>query len=357
MEELGGKLPYEMVILDELSSFKSTTAKRWKALKKAIQSVRYVVGLTGTPAGNGYLDLYPEIYLLDGGERLGRTLGQYRDRYFTAGAHKGHIVYEYRLRLGAKDAIDRKLKDLCLSMSAADWSKVPPVILNEVTVNLSTAEQKEYDRLKREKVIPLLVSATGAERLDPRDPAQLAQMTNAIRGDTAATVSGKLLQMSNGAVYDDNRNVIHIHDRKLDALEEIIEANPGQNILLFYSYKHDLERIRKRFPQAEVFSPTQVAPWNAGKIPLLCCHPASAGHGVNLQKGGHIAVWFGLTFSEELYQQANARLHRTGQEESVIIHHIVAKGTMDERVMQALKQKDEVQRALLDALKAEIKKG
>ena len=357
MEELGGKLPYEMVILDELSSFKSTAAKRWKALKKAIQSVRYVVGLTGTPAGNGYLDLYPEIYLLDGGERLGRTLGQYRDRYFTAGAHKGHIVYEYRLRLGAKDAIDRKLKDLCLSMSAADWSKVPPVILNEVTVNLSTAEQKEYDRLKREKVIPLLVSATGAERLDPRDPAQLAQMTNAIRGDTAATVSGKLLQMSNGAVYDDNRNVIHIHDRKLDALEEIIEANPGQNILLFYSYKHDLERIQKRFPQAEVFSPMQVAPWNAGKIPLLCCHPASAGHGVNLQKGGHIAVWFGLTFSEELYQQANARLHRTGQEESVIIHHIVAKGTMDERVMQALKQKDEVQRALLDALKAEIKKG
>lgn len=359
MEQLHGSLErFDMVILDELSSFKSTSAKRWKALKKPIQSVRYVLGLTGTPAPNGYLDLWPQMFLLDGGECLGKRIGDYRARYFTMGAHKGHIVYEWRLRIGAQDAINRKLRELCVSMSAEDWLKLPPVIYNTVYVSMDKAGKKSYDKFQKDKVIPLLETRSGIRQLDPNSEKDLEKMTSAIQADTAAVVTGKLIQMANGAVYDDNGTVVPIHDAKLDALEEIAEANEGNNLLVFYSFKHDLERIRKRFPQARVFSgPGDVDDWNAGKIPMLLCHPASCGHGLNLQQGGHIIVWFGLTWSLELYQQANARLPRPGQKESVIVMHLICRDTVEEKVLAALQEKDTSQGALLDALKGYLSGG
>jgi SNF2 family DNA or RNA helicase len=357
MDELGGLLPFEMVVLDELSSFKSHQTKRWKCIRKAIQNVPYVIGLTGTPAPNGYLDLWPQIFLLDGGERLGRTVGRYRDRYFTPGAHSGHIVYEYKLRIGAQAAIDRELQSLCLSMKSEDWLDLPPVIYNTVPVKMEATARKTYDKMQRDKVLPLLRKQEGFETLDPGDPAALRQMTSAIRGDMAATLAGKLLQMANGAVYDDERNVIPIHDAKLDALAELIDTSAGNNLLVFYAYEHDRDRIIKRFPSARVFrGPGDAEAWNRGEVSLLLCHPASAGHGLNLQAGGHIIVWFGLTWSLELYQQANARLPRPGQTQSVVIHHIVTENTLDERVMQVMAGKNATQEALLRALKGYLNK-
>lgn len=359
LDELGGSLKmFDMVILDELSSFKDQTTKRWKALKKAIPEVRYVLGLTGTPAPNNYLNLWPEVYLLDGGERLGKRIGDYRARYFTMGAHKGHIVYEWRLRIGAQDAINRKLSDLCLSMSSEDWLNLPPVIYNTVYVRMDKKAEKEYRKFEEEKVIPLLRRDSEVIQLDTQNPEELEQMTNVVQGQTAATIAGKLLQMANGAVYDDQRELLRIHDAKLEALAEIADTNPGRNLLVFYGFKHDEARIQARFPMARSFNgPEDVVDWNAGKIPMLLCHPASAGHGLNLQHGGHIIVWFGLTWSLELYQQANARLPRPGQTESVIVHHLVCRDTIDEKVMTALQSKDEGQKALLNALKGYLKES
>lgn len=342
VEELGKSWPFDMVIIDELSSFKSSGSKRWRCLKRVIKLSRYVVGLTGTPAPNGYIDLWPEIFLLDSGERLGRTLGEFRSRYFSPGAHKGHIVYEWRLKQGAKDQIDRALSDLCLSMSKEDWLTLPPVIYNTVNVRMSPEERKTYDHLRDSQVLPLLAG----ELSDMRD------YDSAIVGSTAATLSGKLLQLANGAAYDDHGAVYHVHDRKLDALEDIRAESHGQPLLVFYSYKHDRDRIMERFPEAVVMEGTDtIQRWNRGEIPMLLCHPASAGHGLNLQEGGHIIVWFGLPWSLELYQQANARLNRMGQGQSVIVHHIVCEGTLDEQVCSVLAQKDATQRGLLDALK------
>lgn len=351
VDALQNDLPFDMVIIDELSSFKSTKAKRWKAIKKLIQTVPYVIGLTGTPAPNSYLDLWPQIYLLDGGARLGRTVSDYRYRYFKPGAHKGHVVYEWIMRLGAQDAINRKLKDLCLSMSAEDWLDLPDTIYNTIPVSMDAAAEKRYKRFERTKVMALLQEATGFRELDVRNPEQLAQMTSAIRGDTAAAIAGKLLQMAGGAVYDDDGQVVPIHEAKLDALAELLEANEGENVLCFYNYQHEKQRILERFPQAVAFSGTEVEAWNDGRIPLLLCHPASTGHGLNLQSGGHITVWYGLNWSLELYQQANARLSRPGQTHSVVIHHLVCRDTIDERVMAALQKKNEGQEALLKALK------
>ena len=351
VDALQNGLPFDMVIVDELSSFKSTKAKRWKAIKKLIQTVPYVIGLTGTPAPNSYLDLWPQIYLLDGGARLGKTVSDYRYRYFKPGAHKGHVVYEWIMRLGAQDAINRKLKDLCLSMSAEDWLDLPDTIYNTIPVSMDAAAEKRYKRFERTKVMALLQEATGFRELDVRNPEQLAQMTSAIRGDTAAAIAGKLLQMAGGAVYDDDGQVVPIHEAKLDALAELLEANEGENVLCFYNYQHEKQRILERFPQAVAFSGTEVEAWNDGRIPLLLCHPASTGHGLNLQSGGHITVWDGLNWSLELYQQANARLSRPGQTHSVVIHHLVCRDTIDERVMAALQKKNEGQEALLKALK------
>ena len=354
---LGDEWPFDGVVIDELSSFKNHGSKRFKAIKKVAQLCKVVWGLTGTPAPNGYLDLWPQIYLLDGGQRLGKRVGEYRDRFFKPGAHKGHIVYEWRLRMGAKETIDRLLKDLCLSMSAEDWLKLPPIIYNIIPVSMDKKGRETYERLKEEKVIPLLQDSEEFKALDPRKPEELARMTSAIQGDTAAAVAGKLLQMANGAVYDNERNIIPIHSAKIDALAEIVDTNPGENLLVFYNYQHDRDRILQKFPNAREFSgPKDVEDWNAGKVEMLLCHPASCGHGLNLQHGGHIIVWYGLTWSLELYQQANARLPRPGQTQSVIIHHIVCSDTLDEGVMAALREKDDTQAGLLKALKGYLRK-
>ena len=346
VEYLGKAWDFDGIVIDELSSFKSSKAKRWRALRRVAASARYVYGLTGTPAPNGYIDLWPEIYLLDQGDRLGRTLGQFRNRFFNPGAHKGHIVYDWRLKPGAKKEIDRRLADLCLSMQAADWVKLPDRTFNTVWVRLDKKERAVYDRMQRDKILPILNAAVATPN----------EYDSAVVADHAAALSNKLLQLANGAVYDEDGDAVHIHDRKLDALEEIIEAAHGEPVLVFYNYRHDLDRIRERFPISRTLfeSDEMVAAWNRGEIPLLLCHPASAGHGLNLQFGGHIAVWFGLTWSLELYQQANARLHRMGQNQSVIIHHIAARDTLDERVLSALEGKSATQQGLLDALKSYI---
>lgn len=354
VETLGARWPFDGIVIDELSSVKSSRSKRWRALRRVIGAAKYVYGLTGTPAPNGYIDLWPEMYLLDRGQRLGRTLGEFRNTYFNPGAHKGHIVYEWRLKPGAKARIDAKLSDLCLSMSKEDWLDLPERTYNTVPVMMSPSARKLYEQFQKEKILPLLRG---------RDGLRLAEngaddYDSAVLGDMAATVSGKLLQMANGAVYDENGEVFHIHDAKLDALEEIADTNPGQPLLVFYTYKHDLDRIQARFPSAEkIKSSETISDWNAGKIPMLLCHPASAGHGLNLQAGGHIIVWFGLPWSLELYQQANDRLHRMGQKQGVIIHHIVARGTLDERVMSVLAGRESTQRGLLDALKAYVEEN
>lgn len=342
VETCGKHWDFDAIIIDELSSFKSPKAKRWRCLKRVAKLAKIVWGLTGTPAGNGYSDLWPEMFLIDGGERLGRTLGEFRTKWFSPGAHKGNIVYEWRLKPGAKEDIDRRLSDICLSMSKEDWLTLPPVVHNTVTVRMDAKERKLYDQLRRDCVLPLL----GGELADMKN------FDQAIVGGTAATLSGKLLQMANGAVYDEDGGVVHIHDRKLDALADIAEEAHGQSLLVFYSYRHDIDRIRERFPQAvEIGGSETIRAWNAGEIPMLLCHPASAGHGLNLQQGGHIIVWFGLPWSLELYQQANARLNRMGQGQSVIVHHVVCEGTLDEKVLSALTEKDAVQKGLLDALK------
>ena len=342
VDQLGSNWPFDMVVIDELSSFKSSQSKRWSALRRVIKLSTYVIGLTGTPAGNGYSDLWPEIFLIDGGAALGKTITNYRDTFFYPGARKGHIVYEWKLKTGAKEQIDRRLRPFCLSMSKEDWLQLPPIIYNDVRVRMDSSEIAEYDRLSRDKVIPLLDGARST----------IDDMDSAVVGETAAVLSNKLLQMANGAVYDDQGGVYHLHDRKVDALEDIVEASQGQPLLVYYSYKHDAKRIMERFPFAKTLDTSEdIAEWNDGRIQMLLCHPASAGMGLNLQQGGHILVWFGLPWSLELLQQAEARLHRQGQEESVIVHRIICAGTLDERVLSVLTRKDATQRSLLTALK------
>ena len=347
VETLGTKWDFDILVVDELSSFKSSKSKRWRALKRVAGLCSYVYGLTGTPAPNGYIDLWPEVYIIDRGARLGRSLGAYRNTFFSPGAHKGHIVYEWRLKPGARDRIDHLLSDICLSMSKEDWLELPERTYNTVYVRMDGAGRKLYDRFQRDKILPLLQGAVTSADKD---------YDSAVLADMAAQVTGKLLQMANGAVYDDGGGVLHIHDAKLEALEEIREASHGQPLLVFYTYKHDLARIQEKFPDAVKLEGSDVIDrWNAGEIPMLLCHPASAGHGLNLQAGGHIIVWFGLPWSLELYQQANDRLHRMGQTVGVIVHHIVCLDTLDEKVMAALEGKRVTQAALLDALKAYLK--
>ena len=346
VEYYGMRWPFDGLVLDELSSFKNAGSKRWKSIRKVIRMCKVVIGLTGTPAPNGYIDLWPQIYLIDGGQRLGKTLTAFRQRFFRPGRGKGHVVYEWRINPGAKEEIDHLLSDICLSMSKDDWLEMPDLIFNDVVVRMDSKARKLYDEFEREKVLPLLEGLV-IESVDDAD--------NFVAGTTAAAVHNKLLQMANGAVYDDEGGVFHIHDAKLDALEEIVEGNPGQPLLVFYAYKHDLERIKTRFADAVTLNEgdTQdiISRWNAGQIPMLLCHPASTAFGLNLQEGGHIAVWFGLTWNLELYTQANCRLYRQGQEHSVIIHRILCENTQDERVLKALDQKDATQKSLLEALK------
>lgn len=326
---------FDMVVIDELSSFKSNKAERFKAMKKVRPMVTRIVGLTGTPAPNTLLDLWPQMYLMDMGQRLGRFIGGFRDRFFLPDKRNREIIYSYKPREGAEDAIYALISDICISMKAADYLDMPERIDNRIEVSMSPKERKLYDDFQKDMVLSI-----GDEELDAVNTAAL---------------SNKLLQMTNGAVYGEDKRVIPIHDRKLDALEDLVEAANGKPLLVAYWYKHDLQRIKARFKNARCIDTAKdIDDWNAGKIPLALIHPASAGHGLNLQDGGCTIVWFGLTWSLELYQQLNARLWRQGQKHTVVIHHIVTKGTHDEDVMRALENKDTRQSALIEAVRARI---
>ena len=343
IEESGTAWDYDCVVIDELSSFKSSSSKRWRALRKVIFQSTYVYGLTGTPAGNGYLDLWPEIYLIDRGERLGRTFTAYKQDFFTPGAHKGYVVYEWKLKHGAQKTIDNLLGDICLSMSKEDWLNMPPITYNNIKVELTSKARKEYERFKADRILPVVSNAIAESMDDDYDSAIVAEM--------AAQVTSKLLQMANGNVYDDQRGVVHLHDCKIDALKELADTVAPTPLLVFYSFRHDLAALKEAFPKAEEMSEDVIEKWNQGDIPMLLAHPASAGYGLNLQQGSNMIVWYGLPWSLELYQQANARLYRLGQEKPVIIHHLITEDTVDERVVKALQQKDITQRELLDSLK------
>lgn len=328
--------PFKTVVIDELSSFKSSKSKRFKALRKVRPLMERVIGLTGTPAPNTLLDLWPQIYLLDGGQRLGKTITSYRNRYFYPASASGHVVYSWALKPGAEDEIYNAIADICVSMKAKDYLKLPQRVNQTVSVVLKPKERKQYNELEKSLVLEL----NGSE----------------VMAANAAVLSNKLLQMANGAIYDDDHKVQHIHDAKLDTLEQIIEEANGQPVIVFYQYKHDLDRIKQRIPTAHQMETGDVEKWNKGEIPIMLAHPQSSGHGLNLQQGGHIIVWFSLTWSLEYYQQANARLDRQGQTKPVIIYHLVAKDTLDEKVMQVLQDKATGQDELLNAVKARIEK-
>lgn len=326
---------FDTVVIDELSSFKSNRTERFKAMKKVRPLVHRVIGLTGTPAPNSLLDLWPEMYLLDMGQRLGRFITGYRERFFVPDKRNREIVYSYKPREGAEDAIYSLISDICISMKAVDYLDMPERIDNRIEVEMSAKEKKIYDDFCRDMVVQI-----GDEELDAVN---------------AGVLSGKLLQMANGAVYGDDRRVLPIHSRKLNALEDLVEAANGKPLLVAYWYRHDLARIRERFPEARCIDTSRdISDWNAGKVPLALIHPASAGHGLNLQEGGCTIVWYGLTWSLELYQQLNARLWRQGQKHTVVIHHIITKGTHDEDVMKALENKDMRQSNLIAAVRARI---
>ena len=326
---------FDALVIDELSSFKSAKAQRFKALKKVRPLCSRVIGLTGTPAPNTLIDLWPQMYLLDMGQRLGRFVTHYRERFFVPDKRNREIVYSYKLREGAELKIYELIGDICISMKATDHLKMSKLTMNRVEVHLSAQEQKLYDTLKREMILQL--------------------KDGEIDAVNAAALSGKLLQMANGAVYDSQGRTVAIHDRKLDALEDLAEAANGKPVLVAYWFKHDLQRIKKRFDVREIKSSKDITDWNKGDIPVAVIHPASAGHGLNLQAGGSTLIWFGLTWSLELYQQTNARLWRQGQTSgTVVIEHIITKGTIDERILKALSLKEVTQNALIDAVKANL---
>lgn len=331
---LGRRWCFDTVVIDELSSFKSSTSKRFKALRKMRPFIKRIIGLTGTPTPNGYEDLWAQIYLLDRGERLGKTITEFRRRYFDTLYRNGYN--EYTLKEGAKEQIDKAIKDICISMKAKDYLKLKePLYINR----MAKLDKKEYDLYKKmEKDAVLEVGEEDITAL------------------SAAAVTNKLLQLSNGAIYTDEREVRHIHDKKLEVLEELVEEANGEPVIVFYNFKHDRDRILERFKDAKVLDTDQdIKDWNNREIKILLAHPASAGHGLNLQAGGSIIIWFGLTWSLELYLQANARLNRQGQTDTVRIYHIIAEKTMDETVLESLKGKNIRQEELLAKLKAEIK--
>lgn len=331
----GFPFDYDMVVVDELSSFKSHQAKRFKSLLKVRPGVKRIVGLTGTPSSNGLTDLWAEFRLLDMGQRLGRFIGNYRSTFFVPDKRNAQVVFSYKPKPGAEEAIYRLISDITISMKGCDYLKLPQLVMNEVPVKMSLIEEKHYQTMKDEMVLSL--------------------KDKEIDAANAAALSGKLLQMANGAVYGEDGAVVHIHNRKLDALEDLIEAANGKPVLIVYWFKHDLSRIKERFVVETLDSTDSIKRWNNGELPVAAIHPASAGHGLNLQAGGSTLVWFGLTWSLELYQQTNARLWRQGQKDTVVIHHLIAKGTIDEQVMLALERKQTGQTALIDAVRARIK--
>ena len=333
--------PFDMVVIDELSSFKSHKAKRFRSLTWVRKDIKKIVGLTGTPASNGLIDLWAQVYLLDGGERLGRRISHYRARFFDPEQRGRDMVYSYALKPGAEEAIQRAIGDICISLSAEEYLALPDLVSNTVPVALSPKAAGAYREFEKN----LLVEVDG-EILD---------------AGSAAVLSGKLLQMANGAVYNDSKDTIEVHGCKLEAFMELIEALGGESALVFYNFRHDLDRIKRALSKTglavrEMKTPQDADDWNAGKVDVLLAHPASAAYGLNLQQGGNHVVWFGLNWSLELYQQANKRLHRQGQKSKVFVHHLVAEGTRDEDVMAALEAKGDTQKSLMDSLKARIEK-
>lgn len=328
----GYRFDFDMVVLDELSSFKSAKAKRFKSLIKVRPRIKRIVGLTGTP-GN-LMDLWPEFRLLDQGQRLGRYIGAYRSRFFDPDKRNQQMIFSYKPKPGAEKDIYLLISDMTISMKSLDYLKMPDCVINEVKVSLSEDEREVYDEMRKEMVLDL-----NGEEIDAVN---------------AAALSGKLLQMANGAIYTEDKETIVIHDQKLEALEELIEEANGKPILVAYWFKHDLERIKSRIKVREIKTDKDIRDWNNGKIPVGLVHPASAGHGLNLQAGGSTLIWFGLTWSLELYQQTNARLWRQGQKETVVIHHIIAKDTIDEDVIRSLKLKEKTQDGIIEAVKARI---
>ena len=340
IEKSGLPFDYDMVVLDELSSFKSWQSKRFRAFMKVRPKVQRVVGLTGTPSSNGLMDLFAEFKCLDMGERLGRFITQYRNAFFIPDRMNGQVVYSYKLRPFSEEEIYRRIGDITISMKALDHLKMPELIENRYPVYMDDGEKQQYESMKKDLILPYLEN-------------------EAITAANAAALSGKLCQMANGAVYSDEGSVAHIHDRKLDALEDIIEAAQGP-ILLCYWFKHDLERITRKLDElkveyARISSDGSIRMWNEGKFQVGLIHPASAGHGLNLQAGGNHIVWFGLTWSLELLEQTNARLWRQGQRaETVVVQYLVTAGTIDERILDAISKKEKDQNALIDAVKAEL---
>ncbi len=341
ISESGIPFDFDMVVIDELSSFKNHQTKRFKALMKVRPKVKHIVGLTGTPSSNGLMDLWAEFRLIDMGERLGRFIGQYRTSYFRPDKQNGQVVFSYKPLPGAEKQIYSKISDITISMKSTDHLRMPELVDSRYTVYLSETEREKYEELKKDLVLQL--------------------PDGEVTAANAASLSGKLSQMADGAIYTDAGESIAIHERKLDALEDIIEAAYGRPVLVAYWFRHDLERISGRLqklkiPYARLDTDGSIRKWNAGEIPVALIHPASAGHGLNLQGGGNTLVWFGLTWSLELYQQTVARLWRQGQEsETVVVQHIITKGTIDERIMKALSEKDTTQAALIDAVKADLK--
>ena len=325
---------YDAIVIDELSSFKNWSSKRFKALMKVRPLVKRVIGLTGTPSGNGLMDLFAEFKVLDMGQRLGRFITKYRQDYFKPDKRNGQVVFSYVPLPGAEERIYEKISDITISMKAADHLRMPDLIESEYTVKMSDTERKMY--------------ASMCERL------VLQMKGDEVTAANAGVLSGKLAQMANGTVYTDDGATLHIHDRKLDALEDIIESMNGKPLLVAYWFRHDAERIEKHVPCVRLDSDESIDCWNRGEIPVALIQPASAGHGLNLQSGGSTLVWFGITWSLELYQQTNARLYRQGQTGTMVVQHIIAEGTIDERILRALKRKDKTQTALIEAVKAEV---
>lgn len=328
---------FKTIIIDELSSFKNPSSKRFKSLKRISPYFDRVIGLTGTPAPRSLLDLWPQLYLLDRGKRLGGTFTWYKSRYFTPGKHRGYVVYEWRLREGSEDEIQKSISDICISLQAKDWLTLPKLINVTHSVSLPKNIYQDYIKFEREKIIEFEAGEVVASN--------------------EGVLAGKLMQFSNGAIYNDDKSYRLIHDTKLDELEDLVEAANSNPVLIFYNFKHDEARIFERLKNYEprtIKSSKDIEDWNSGDIQVLVCHPASMGHGLNLQQGGHIIIWFGLTWDLEIYQQANARLYRQGQTKSVLIHHIVCKDTIDEDVMDRLHSKATNQKRLIDAVKARM---
>ena len=338
VDELLGRWPFPIVVIDELSSFKNQQAKRWKALRQVRGRIKRIIGLTGTPRPNGLEDLWPEMYLLDGGVRLGRTVGSFRQRYLVPERMNGFVVYSYRPKEGAEAEVYERISDICMSVRKEDVITLPGQIYEDVEVTPPPVLLKQYKQFERDKVMECM-DADGE-----------------IIAGSAAALTNKLLQFANGAVYDMDGQVHEIHNLKLDALEELLEAAGGDSVLVLYNYQHDKDRIMERIDCRLLDKPEDIDAWNRGEIPVALAHPASIGHGLNLQDGGHIIVWFGLTWSLELYQQANERLNRPGQKHVCKVYHLMLKGAHDERVLQALQRKDIGQAAAIEALRLEIVK-